>query len=68
MRETSETVAREKKLKALELKMRMRKFAKLAAEMHKTKEYLLNDIKRYEQAGDELPIELLKIREELNRV
>ncbi len=56
---------REKKLRALELKIRMRRFLKLKDELGKVKEYLLNDIELMEKMGDDLPEELIKIKEDL---
>lgn len=56
---------REKKLRALELKIRMRRFQKLKDELSKVKKYLLTDIELIEEIGDDLPDELLKIKEEL---
>lgn len=58
---------RESKLRALELKIRMRRFHKLKDELFRVKDYLLNDISLIEQSGEVLPEELLQIREELNR-
>ncbi len=56
---------REKKLRALELKIRMRRFLKLKEELEKVKNYLLDDIEQLESIGDDLPEELVKIKEEL---
>ncbi|MBU2513599.1 hypothetical protein KJ966_19835 [bacterium] len=56
---------REKKLRALELKIRMRRFLKLKDELVKVKEYLLADIELMEKMGDHLPEELLKIKKDL---
>ena len=56
---------REKKLRALELKIRMRRFLKLKEELVKVKNYLLDDIEQLESIGDDLPEELVKIKEEL---
>ncbi len=56
---------REKKLKTLELKIRMRRFQKLKEELMRVKEFLLNDIESIEKAGEKLPEEFEEIKEEL---
>ncbi len=61
----AEKIEREQKLRALELKIRMRRFNKLKDELHRVREYLLNDIEIMEKMGDEMPEELIKIKEEL---
>ena len=61
----NEKVEREKKLRALELKIRMRRFYKLKEELNNVKNYLLNDINLIEESGDELSEELKQIKVEL---
>ena len=61
----SEKAERENKLRALELKIRMRRFKKLKEELDRVKKYLLDDIEIIEQIGDELPPELRQIKDEL---
>ena len=56
---------RERKLRALELKIRMRRFQKLKEELNRVKNYLLNDIEIMEQHEESLPDELIKIKTEL---
>ncbi len=65
MIEDEEKIAREKKLRILELKIRMRRFEKLKREILNVKDYLLNDIILIEQEGEVLPDDLIKIKEEL---
>lgn len=60
-----EKVEREKKLRALELKIRMRRFQKLKEELNRVKEYLLNDINQIEENETHLPEELAQIKTEL---
>ncbi len=60
-----EKVEREKKLRALELKIRMRRFHKLKDELNKVKTYLLSDIEQMEEYEDELSDELMQFKEEL---
>ncbi len=67
MSEVSQSSEREIKLRELELKIRMRRFKKLQAELLKVKDYLLNDINQIEQLGDSLPKDLVMIKDELNR-
>lgn len=61
----AEKLERERKLRILELKIRMRRFQKLKEELNKVKEYLLNDIEMMENMGDELPKELQEIKDDL---
>ncbi len=56
---------REKKLKALEVKIRTRRFYKLKEELDRVKTYLLKDINEIEANEEGLPQELVKIKEEL---
>ena len=60
-----EKAEREKKLRALELKIRMRRFYKLKEELNRVKTYLLADIEQMADHHDELTGELLQIKEEL---
>ncbi|MCP4753098.1 MAG: hypothetical protein GY866_19595 [Proteobacteria bacterium] len=65
MTEDEKKMERERKLRALELKIRMRKFEKLKRELDSVKNYLLSDIELMEQKGDELPEELKNIKADL---
>lgn len=56
---------REQKLRALELKIRMRRFQKLKEELNRVKTYLLNDISIMENEEFHLSDELRQIKEEL---
>ena len=56
---------REKKLRALELKIRMRRFYKLKEELNRVKTYLLADIEEMEEHQDDMSDELLQIKDEL---
>jgi len=58
---------RERKLRALELRIRMRKYVKLKQDLENVKKYLISDIELMEQDGSELPEELSKIKDELER-
>ena len=60
-----EKADRERKLRALELKIRMRRFQKLKEELNRVKTYLLNDIEIMEQHEESLPDELKQIKNEL---
>jgi hypothetical protein len=60
-----EKAEREKKLRALELKIRMRRFYKLNEELNRVKNYLLNDIAVMEETEDKLSDELKQIKDEL---
>lgn len=60
-----EKAEREKKLRALELKIRMRRFYKLKEELNRVKTYLLADIEEMEEHHDDMPDELLQIKDEL---
>lgn len=60
-----EKAEREKKLRALELKIRMRRFYKLKEELNRVKTYLLADIEEMEEHQDDLSAELLQIKDEL---
>ena len=56
---------RERKLRALELRIRMRKYVKLKQDLENVKKYLISDIGLMEQDGRELPEELQEIKREL---
>ena len=58
-------IEREKKLKTLELKIRMRRFQKLKEEIAKVKSFLLKDIDHMIESGEELSEELQQIKNEL---
>ncbi|MCG8334044.1 MAG: hypothetical protein MJE63_05975 [Proteobacteria bacterium] len=60
-----EKFEREKKLRALELKIRMRRFYKLKEELNRVKTYLLADIEEMEEYQDDMSDELLQIKDEL---
>lgn len=60
-----EKAEREKKLRALELKIRMRRFYKLKEELNRVKNYLLNDIAAMEESEDKLSDEMKQIKSEL---
>jgi hypothetical protein len=56
---------RERKLRALELRIRMRKYVKLKQDLENVKKYLINDIGLMENDGRDLPDELQEIKKEL---
>ena len=56
---------RERKLRALELRIRMRKYIKLKQDLENVKKYLISDIELMEKDRRDLPEELRKIKEEL---
>lgn len=58
---------RERKLRALELKIRMKKYEKLKRELANVKKYLLSDIELLKQKGVKLPEELREIEAELKK-
>ncbi len=60
-----EKAERERKLRALELKIRMRRFYKLKEELNRVKTYLLADIEEMEDNQDDMSDELLQIKDEL---
>ena len=61
----NEKIEREKKLRALELKIRMRRFSKLKEELTRVKNYLLSDIDLMEKSGDEMTDDVKQIKAEL---
>ena len=56
---------RERKLRALELRIRMRKYVKLKQDLENVKKYLISDIELMEKDGKDLPEELRQIKQEL---
>jgi len=56
---------RERKLRALELRIRMRKYVKLKQDLENVKKYLISDIELMENDGKDLPEELRQIKQEL---
>lgn len=56
---------RERKLRALELRIRMRKYVKLKQDLENVKKYLISDIGLMEKDGRDLPEELQEIKKEL---
>jgi len=56
---------RERKLRALELRIRMRKYVKLKQDLENVKKYLISDIELMENDGKDLPVELKQIKKEL---
>ena len=60
-----EKIEREKKLRALELKIRMRRFNKLKDELNRVKNYLLSDIEIMEKSGDEMTEEVRQMKADL---
>ena len=60
-----EKLEREKKLRALEMKIRTRRFFKLKEELNRVRQSLLNDIEELEKTNEEIPGELQKIKMEL---
>ena len=56
---------RERKLRALELRIRMRKYVKLKQDLENVKKYLISDIELMEKDGKDLPEDLRQIKQEL---